>query len=363
MRPSLRTWVGDFFGAFADTAILLPLLTLLCLKSGFSLSALLISSGALYLASGLLFRLPMPVQPLKSLALSALALGATRDEIQISTLAVGAFFLALFFFGQRLIRLPDALVRTLQWSLGILLVLQGVGGGASGLEIAGIILLAAILWWMDQKTSWPILGIFAFSVFSTSLIPGMDPLPSFASFGIDPPRLSVILALILPQLALTSANSVLGTELTCRDYFPNHEFRGLRSRLLLSIGAGNLIMGLIGGLPFCHGSGGLTAHYRAGARSAGMNAVIGSALLILGWVALAYPRMNWNALPHLPASALLVTVGIYHLGLARQLLLTQAGQRILLTATLVTWITQNLLYALVASACVYSIPHRRPCHE
>jgi SulP family sulfate permease len=43
----------------------------------------------------------------------------------------------------------------------------------------------------------------------------------------------------------------------------------------------NLMSFLLGGMPLCHGAGGLAAHYRFGARTAGSNLIIGSIFLVL----------------------------------------------------------------------------------
>jgi hypothetical protein len=54
------------------------------------------------------------------------------------------------------------------------------------------------------------------------------------------------------------------------------------ARICISDGIANVAAGFLGGMPMCHGSGGLTAHYRLGARTAGMNLLIGGTLVVLG---------------------------------------------------------------------------------
>lgn len=374
MKPSARTltdhFFGDFFGAFADTAVLFPIITLLGIQAGFSLPILLVSSGALYLAAGFLFRSPMPVQPLKSVALSALALGAGKSEILTATLFIGGFFVLLLVCNRRLLRLPEEAIRCVQAGLGVLLILQGLGspqvlsspqGSFAGSVLPAllltllpillpILLLASALLFLDKKSRWPWLGIFAFLAFLTSGDAEPPPSPP----GPELFRWSVIASLVLPQLALTSANSILGTELAYREYFPDQTAKHLRSRLLLSIGAGNLLMGLIGGLPFCHGSGGLTAHYRAGARTWLMNGVIGTLLIWLGFR--ASQGAPPGALPPIPCAAILITVGVHHLGLARSLLGNPVGKRLLLAATLLTLLSKNLLFTLLAALLILRLP-------
>jgi SulP family sulfate permease len=341
---------GDFFGAFADSAILLPVVSLLSTRAGFSLPALLVSTGALYLVSGWLFRAPMPVQPLKSIALSALALGAAAGEIRSATLLLGAGFLLLALFGRELLQLPEEVIRCVQWGLGLLLILQGLGSWKESPLDAGITCaLASLLLFLSRISRVPWLGIFSFLVFLASLRFTHDHgFPSLAHFPANEPfRWPMVASLLLPQLALTSANSILGTELAFREYFPKRDNTLLRPRLLFSIGIGNLLMSVLGGLPFCHGSGGLTAHIRAGARSARMNAVIGSTLIGLGLLQSTAPSLG--PLPGIPASAILLSVGILHLGLARGLFESNSGCAMLFLATFVTLGTRNLLYTLFAT--------------
>src|SRR5690606_37983249 len=116
---------------------------------------------------------------------------------------------------------------------------------------------------------------------------------------IAPLRYDIILALVLPQLALTLTNSVVGTEAAARRYFGERAGRVTASRLLRSIGLGNMLVAPLGGLPFCHGSGGVTAHVKGGAQTWHMNLIIGGVLLTLAgasWlldIALipAYPQL------------------------------------------------------------------------
>ena len=46
----------------------------------------------------------------------------------------------------------------------------------------------------------------------------------------------------------------------------------------------NIVSSTIGGMPLCHGAGGLAAHYRFGARTAGSNLMIGVIFVILAVV-------------------------------------------------------------------------------
>jgi len=76
--------------------------------------------------------------------------------------------------------------------------------------------------------------------------------------------------LVLPQIPLTFGNSIVATADTARIYFGTGAVRVTPGRLSLSLGITNVIAGFIGAAPLCHGAGGLTAHYRFGARSGAM---------------------------------------------------------------------------------------------
>jgi len=89
------------------------------------------------------------------------------------------------------------------------------------------------------------------------------------------------LLLVGPQIPLTISNAILATSLLCQDYFPERKNISIK-RLALSHGAMNLIAVLLGGIPVCHGAGGLAGHYRFGARSGGALVIIGVFMTVVG---------------------------------------------------------------------------------
>ena len=89
--------------------------------------------------------------------------------------------------------------------------------------------------------------------------------------------------------------------------------------LAVSLGAADVFAGAIGGMPVCHGAGGLTAHRSFGARTGGAPLIMGTALLVL---ALGAGAGLAGVLAHFPLAVLaglLAVAGILHLGLARDL--------------------------------------------
>ncbi|TAL29728.1 MAG: hypothetical protein EPN97_13110 [Alphaproteobacteria bacterium] len=345
--------IGDMTGAFADGAVLFPLLAALALQTGMNGAVLLATAGAAYIAAGLVFRVPMSVQPLKSVVVAALAMGASAAEVGWSGFAVGIACLALSFCGaNRLSALvPRRLVHGLQLALGIMLMAKGVQGGISGPDIMTVVFICmagatiALSLWTDR----PIMGWIA----TAGLLAGIYG----AVTGHDAPartvanpviHINVILALTLPQLALTLVNSVIGTHDVAQRYFGDAASRVTPARLLRSIGIGNILVAPLGGLPFCHGAGGVTAHVKGGARSWRMNLVIGGTLLSLALASQLLSVPVIPAYPKLLMSALLVATGWFHLGLAAASW-KNAGFRLALVIMGVTaLLTQDMLMVLAA---------------
>jgi MFS superfamily sulfate permease-like transporter len=88
------------------------------------------------------------------------------------------------------------------------------------------------------------------------------------------------LVLALPQIPLSLGNSILATRQIAEDLFPEKKI-GVR-KLSLTYAAMNLVNPFFGGVPTCHGSGGLVGHYTFGARTGGSILIYGSIFLTLG---------------------------------------------------------------------------------
>ena len=119
--------LSNFVGSFSDAAVLFPLLILLGQKTSFQLPLLFLSAGILVIFSGIYYKIPMSVQPLKSIAIAAIALGATAAEIQMSTFLLSVVFFVLLFLKTEkwLHYFSESWIHALQVALGILLLLQG----------------------------------------------------------------------------------------------------------------------------------------------------------------------------------------------------------------------------------------------
>jgi MFS superfamily sulfate permease-like transporter len=88
-----------------------------------------------------------------------------------------------------------------------------------------------------------------------------------------------VVLLALPQIPLTLGNAVVGVTEAHNRLFPDRHVT--ESRVAVSTGVMNVLASGIGGVPMCHGAGGLAAHYRFGARTGAAPVVLGLTLVIV----------------------------------------------------------------------------------
>ena len=63
---SFRFDLAELAGALGDLGVLVPIAVALIVKNGLTPTAVLLPAGLLYVVAGLVYRLPVPVQPLKA---------------------------------------------------------------------------------------------------------------------------------------------------------------------------------------------------------------------------------------------------------------------------------------------------------
>jgi sulfate permease, SulP family len=162
---------------------------------------------------------------------------------------------------------------------------------------------------------------------------------------------SALTLLVIPQIPLTLGNAVVAVTDVERRYFGTRAARVTPARISLECGLANIASGTLGGIPMCHGSGGLTAHFRAGARTARMNLVIGVPLLALG---LLFAPAALDILALVPLTVLvglLALNGVTHALLVRD----QSGYDLAISITMgmVGLITANLAWSLALGLAMY----------
>ena len=337
----------EFAGSLGDLGTLLPLALGMILINGLSPAGVLWSIGIFYILSGVYFKTTVPVQPMKVVAAYAIASGMAANQILAAGLMIGVLMLvlggvgAVTWLGRHT---PKPVVRGVQLSTGVLLMTQGIRFmiGTSRLQQIktaaepylavqtlgpipiGLILgifgaLITLLFIENRRFPGGILaigfGLAAGLVLGTR--DGMDALrigfyfPDILPTGF--PVLNDFIAafflLVLPQIPMTLGNAVIAYVDLSRDYFGQDARRTTYRSAAISMALANLMCFLVGGIPLCHGSGGLAAHYRFGARTAGSNIMIGGIFLVLAILLGAHALSVLNLLPLAVLGVLLVFAG------------------------------------------------------
>jgi SulP family sulfate permease len=132
---------------------------------------------------------------------------------------------------------------------------------------------------------------------------------------------TAFIMLILPQIPLTIGNACVGTADTCLTLFPRDPSlsKSTAGKFALTMGIANFPAGFFGAVPMCHGTGGLAAHYRFGARTGGAPLMIGALFVLM---ALAFGEVGFALLATIPNSVLgvlLVFAGLELCPLVRSL--------------------------------------------
>ena len=80
---------GEVGGAFADLGTLLPIMLGAIAVAGLAPGGVLTGFGVFLIATGLVFRLPLPVQPMKAIGAVVLTGGLSSGEVAAAGIATG----------------------------------------------------------------------------------------------------------------------------------------------------------------------------------------------------------------------------------------------------------------------------------
>ncbi len=318
MRPPIRFNRLEVAGSLGDLGTLLPLAMGMILVNGLSPSGIFFSVGIFYVLSGLYFGIPTAVQPMKVIGAYAVAAAISTQQLMAATLTMAVVLSVIAVSGTMpwLSRhTPKPVVRGVQLSTGILLMSQAVkfmvgtsalqlmtrlaepylkwqsiGGMPVGLLLGiGGALLTLLL--MDNR-KFPAglavvgMGLLAGICFGDHTRIGQlgisVKMPEFLPFQL-PARLDftfAFFALVIPQVPMTLGNAVLANADLSIQYFGGAARKINGRSLCVSMALANILSFALGGMPMCHGAGGLAAHYRFGARTVGSNLIIGLFMIL-----------------------------------------------------------------------------------
>lgn len=286
---------NELAGAFGDIGTDLPLVVGVTLAAHLDGTSVLIMFGLMQILTGLRYRLPMPVQPLKAMAALVIAQKIGGPVLYGAGLAIGVTMLLLSLSGliDWLARIvPKSVIRGIQFGLGLQLATLALkeyiqADGAAGYGLAAVGFVLAILFLGNRKYPAALFVVLvgfvyalAFKLQVSSILQG---------FGLGLPKVTIpqwqdiltgFVLLALPQIPLSLGNSILATRQIAEDLFPE---RPLTVRQIsFTYALMNLINPFFGGIPTCHGSGGMAGHYAFGARTGGSVIIEGALYMLLG---------------------------------------------------------------------------------
>lgn len=286
---------NELAGAFGDIGTDFPLIAGMILASGLHPASVLIMFGAMQVLTGLLYGLPMPVQPLKAMAVIVITQRMAPEILYGGGLAIGILMLALAASGlvdwvARAV--PKSVVRGIQFGLGLQLATLALrtylpAGGVPGYVLAAVGFVVTVALMGNRKYP-PALFVIGLGI-AYALLFHLDAAVFRRSLGFSLPRVAAptsrdvltgLVVLALPQLPLSLGNSILATRQVLADFFPSRPVSVRKISLTYAIM--NLINPFLGGVPTCHGSGGVAGHYAFGARTGGSVIIYGAIYLSLG---------------------------------------------------------------------------------
>lgn len=297
-----RRYVSEISGSLGDLGTFLPIAIALALNDTVSLSSTLIFSGLYNIITGLFFGIPLPVQPMKAIAAVAIARSFSNGSIAAAGLFVSICVLAFSVTG--LLHwftsvIPIPVIKGIQIGAGLSLV---ISAGGNVLSLGWIQpswadnrlwALAAFLFLLGshiyRKVPYALVVLLVGLVFAIIRTATAGHLPSFEIWR---PKANVptpyewrvgALDAGIGQLPLTTLNSIVAVVHLAGDLLPHVRIPSTTA-IGVSVAAMNLVGCWFGAMPVCHGSGGLAAQYRFGARSGSSVVSLGILKVIIGLV-------------------------------------------------------------------------------
>jgi xanthine/uracil/vitamin C permease (AzgA family) len=306
----------ELAGSMGDFGTLFPLAIGYFVVNGLNPAGLLVMMGVANIVTGIVYRLPMPIEPKKALATVAIAQKWSPSMVYATGFGTGLIWLVLALTGlvQKMAAVtPRSVVRGIQVALGIMLAIEGFKMLSTG-WILGVVSIAIVI--LLRKSRYApaaivliVLGIAVVGIkgeLSGSIHPGFT-LPPLTLFS----PLEIWRGLVLAgfaQIALTATNAVIATSALIKEYWPDKTVT--EKRLALNMGVINVVVPFFGGMPMCHGAGGLAGQYYFGARTGGTNIIEGLIEISLGLFLAGSIATLFSLFPKSIIGAMLIMVGI-----------------------------------------------------
>lgn len=347
VETGIRFDTGEVTGALGDSVTVLPIVVALALLTPLSLPHALVGFGLFQIVWGLWYGLPLSVEPMKALAGLAIAGSITYSELVAGGLLAAVVLLVIGRLGfvgvvERHVGIP--VVRGVQLAVALLLAVTGIelalGDPLYALGAVGLTLAVAATGYASASA---LVVLAAGGLIAANAGVPSPSLPEATLFAGGGPAVTLgAVEATAAQLAMTIGNAAVATALLCSDLFDRDVSA---DRLAESMGAMTLAAIPAGGLPMCHGSGGLAGKHAFGARTGGANVLLGISYLGLSLVAgvvLAFP---------LAVLGVLLLVVAYELGTTA----VQSDDRAITIGVGILGVATNVGFAFVVGAAVAGV--------
>jgi len=357
----------ELAGSMGDFGTLFPLAIGYIAVCGLNPAGFLVMMGVANIVTGLLYRLPIPIEPMKVLAVVAIAQHWEPSMVYASGFGMGIVWTVFALIGvmKWIAKVtPDSVIRGIQvalgiilaieaikmistwWIIGVLSIITGLVLGRNRYAPAAIVLMALGLVIMIVKGQFNLVEPPRLTL---PIITGFSPREVWQSF----------LQAGFAQIPLTATNAVIATSALIKSYWPEKPVS--ESRLSLNMGIMNLILPFFGGMPLCHGAGGLAGQYYFGARTGGANIIEGLIEIAMGLFLAGSIAGLFSVFPVAIIGAMMFLVGVELVKFARGI--HWDTDIIPMGTTLIVSLLTNMAYGFLSGFVVYylikSIPGRK----
>jgi len=322
--PRNRYNLSEWAGAFGDLGTLIPFIVGYIAILGIDPLGMLFTLGIFLIASGLYYKTPFPVQPMKAIGSAAITQATliTPNMVWSAGLFSGLFWLIIGLSGAlkfitKLVSKP--VIKGIVLGLGISFIIQGTTMMRTDIIIAVIALLLTIAMFADKRIP-AMLALLIFGITVTlintpgywqeliAVRPGFR-LPQFALSTLSwSDMIPGIFILAIPQIPLTLGNAVIATTSENNRMFPDRPVT--ENKVAVSKGIMNIISPVFGGIPVCHGVGGMASHVRFGAKTGGSVVILGGFLLLLGLFFSSSVTLVFEMIPSSVLGVILIFAGL-----------------------------------------------------
>ncbi len=342
----------ELAGSLGDLGVLIPFAIGYMSVCGLNPAGFLVMMGLANIVTGIIYRLPMPIEPMKVLAVAAIAQHWSPSMVYASAFGMGViwiFFSATGIVGWLAKVTPHSVIRGIQATLGILLMIEAVKMLSSGWLLGIISVIVALSLRQNRHAPAAVvlmaLGVaivFAKGQFMQIAAPGFNP-PTITGFRPGEVWQTLLLA-GFAQVPLTVTNATIATSSLIRTYWPEKSVS--ERRLSLNQGIMNLVVPFFGGMPMCHGAGGLAGQYYFGARTGGTNILEGLLEICLGLFLGSSVAGLFSVFPMAIIGAMMMLVGVEMARFAKDI--RPASQFVPMLSTIAVSLLSNMAYGFLA---------------